>query len=133
MQRLLQDLRFAARQLRKSPGFAFTTILTLALGIGATTAIFSLVNAVLLRPLPFPQQDRLVWLQVGDHSAGGPPVAGALSYPDFFDWRAQQHSFSGVASYRTSGSTLSGVGDAQEIRSAIVSADFLPVLGVRPM
>ncbi len=133
MQRLLHDLRFAIRQLRKSPGFALTTILTLALGIGATTAIFSLVNAVLLRPLPFPKQDRLVWLQEGDQSAGGPAVPGALSYPDFFDWRAQQHSFTAISSYRTTGTTLTGVGDAQQLRSAIVSSDFLPVLGVPPM
>src|ERR1035438_6711397 len=96
MQRLVQDLRFAIRQLRKSPGFAITTILTLALGIGATTAIFSLVNAVLLRPLPFPQQDRLVWLDERDQPPQGIAVPGHLSYPDFLDWRKQQHSFSAL-------------------------------------
>jgi len=133
MPRLLHDLRFAIRQLRKSPGFAITTILTLALGIGATTAIFSLVNAVLLRPLPFPQQDRLVWLDELDRPAQGAAVGSHLSYPDFFDWRKQQHSFSGLASYRDSGVTLSGVGDAQQLPSQIVSADFFQVLGVHPM
>ena len=133
MNRLLQDLRFAVRQLRKSPGFATTTILTLALGIGATTSMFSLVNAVVLRPLPFPGQDRLVWLAAADKSAGGPAVADTLSYPDFIDWRAQSHSFSGIASYRHNGTTLSGDGDAQNIESQIVSADFFRVLGVRPL
>jgi predicted permease len=133
MQRLLHDLHFAIRQLRKSPGFAVTTILTLALGIGATTAIFSLVNAVLLRPLPFPQQDRLVWLQELDRPAQGAAVPGNLSYPDFFDWRHQQHSFSGLASYRDNGVTLTGVGDAQQLTSEIVSSDFFQVLGARPM
>lgn len=133
MHRLLHDLRFAVRQLRKSPGFAILTILTLALGMGATTAMFSLVNAVVLRPLPFPQQDRLVWMEAADRSAGGPAVADAISYPDFFDWRAQQHSFTVVASYRGSGTTLTGVGDAQQISSEIVSADFFSVLGVHPI
>src|SRR5580692_4904385 len=113
MQRLLQDLRFAIRQLRKSPGFAITTIVTLALGIGATTAIFSLVNAVLLRPLPFPQQDRLVALENLDVPAQGAAVPEHLSYPDFLDWRKQQHSFSVLASHRDNGVTLSGSGDAQ--------------------
>jgi putative ABC transport system permease protein len=131
MQRLLHDLRFALRQLRKSPGFALTTILTLALGIGATTTIFSLVNAVLLRPLPFPEQDRLVWLQIESRTAGV-AVPGNVSYPDFFDWRLQQRSFSGIASYRNGSVTLTGAGDAQELTSEIVSKEFFQVLGVHP-
>ena len=132
MPRLLQDLRFALRQLRKSPGFAITTILTLALGIGATTAIFSLVNTVLLRPLPFPLQDRLVSLLQLDQTAGA-TVGEHLSYPDFFDWRKRQHSFTAIAAYRDNGATLTGVGDAQQLTSAIVSSDFFQVLGVHPM
>jgi predicted permease len=108
------------------------TILTLALGIGATTCIFSLVNAVLLRPLPFPDQDRLVWLQLEDRSSGT-VVPGSLSYPDFFDWHSAQHSFSALGAYRTNGTTLTGVGDAQQLTSAVVSSDTFRVLGVRPM
>ncbi len=131
MQRLLHDLRFALRQLRKSPGFAVTTILTLALGIGATTTIFSLVNAVLLRPLPFPQQDRLVWLQIESRTSGV-AVPGNVSYPDFFDWRSQQRSFSGLAAYRSGEVTLTGVGEAKELTSEIVSKEFFQVLGVHP-
>jgi len=127
-------MRFALRQLRKSPGFAVTTILTLALGIGATTAIFSLVNAVLLRPLPFPEQERLVSLQLADLEPGVPANAQEpLSYPDFFDWRAQSHSVAGMACYRHAGVTLTGSGDPQQIESQTVSAEFFRVLGVHPM
>lgn len=129
---LMQDVSFAIRQLRKNSGFAFTTILTLALGIGATTAIFSLVNAVLLRPLPFPDQDRLMWLHQQDHSLPG-VAPEALSYPDYFDWRAQNHTFSGMASYDGSGVTLETGGDAQRLDAETVSANLFQVLGVAPM
>src|ERR1700751_891441 len=119
MQGLLQDLRFALRQIRKSPGFALTTIVTLALGIGATTAIFSLVNAVLLRPLPFPEQDRLMWVHQPGHSLPGVGPE-ALSYPTYFDWRAQNHTFSGIASYHSSAITFDAAGEAQHLDGQIV-------------
>jgi predicted permease len=134
MPTLLLDFRFAIRQLRKNPGFAAATVLTLALGIGATTAIFSLVNAVLLRPLPFPQQDRLVWLQKADQSLGPKVnVSEALSYPDFFDWRAKSNSFEGMASYHRASITLTGSGEPRHLDREIVSAEFFRVLGVHPM
>jgi predicted permease len=128
----MQELRFAIRQLRKNAGFALTTILTLALGIGATTAIFSLVNAVLLRPLPFPEQDRLMWVHQQDHSLPG-VMPEALSYPDYFDWRAQNHTFSGMASYNSGGVTLEMGSEAQRLDAATVSANLFQVLGVAPM
>jgi predicted permease len=137
MQTLLQDLRFAARQLRKSPSFAITTILTLALGIGATTAIFSLVNAVLLRPLPFPEQDRLVWInnthaaREGQKSENG-AVPNVFSYPDFLDLRKQNHSLASMASYHDTQFTLVGHGDAQHLEGFTVAADFFRTLGVHP-
>ncbi len=113
MQTLLQDLRFAARQLRKNPGFALTTILTLALGIGATTAIFSLVNAVLLRSLPFPEPDRLVWINNTRAPRQGQKLfhgvaPTVLSYPDYFDLRKQNHSLAYMASYHDTDVTLTG-------------------------
>jgi putative ABC transport system permease protein len=126
------DARFAFRGLRKDAGFAITTCLTIALGIGATTAIFSLVHAVLLRPLPFPEQDKLMWLKQQDHSLPG-VVPESLSYPDYFDWRAQTHTFSGMASYTGSGVTLESGGQAQRLDAQIVSANFFQVLGVPPM
>ena len=128
-----QDIRFSFRQLRRSPAFAITTILTLGLGIGATTAIFSLVNAVVLRPLPFPEQEKLMWLQnsyLAPGAAAGVPAN--LSYPDFFDWRVQNQSFARMASYRRDNVTLTGLGNAQQLPSAIVSSDFFRVLGVHP-
>lgn len=131
MHTLLQDLRFTLRQLRKNLGFTLTAALTLALGIGAATSIFSLVNAVLLRPLPFPQPDRLMSVQHEDHTAGTASPS-SLSYPDFFDWRARQHSFSAIASYRDASFALTGAGDAQYLEGEVVSAEFFQVLGIHP-
>jgi putative ABC transport system permease protein len=126
------DMTFAIRQLRKNYGFALTAILTLALGIGATTAIFSLVNTVLLRPLPFPEQDRLMWLSQQDHSLPG-TASEALSYPDYFDWRAQNHTFSEMASYTGGGVTLESDGETQRLDAQVVSANFFRTLGAAPM
>ncbi len=132
MSSLLQDLRFALRQLRKNPGFALTTILTLALGIGATTAMFSLINGVLLRPLPFPEPDRVMMIAPLDTSAVKAGVPESTSYPDFFDWRKQQHSFDSIASYRRDSHTLTGSGTPQNLDSEIVSSEFFRVLGINP-
>ena len=132
MSQLLNYVRFSVRQLRKSPMFALTTILTLALGIGATTAIFSLVYAVMLKPLPFPEQNRLVWLAQEDYSTGA-VIPESLSYPNYFDWRAQSHTLSGIASFRGAGVTLTGLGEAQRLNSETISSNFFQVLGVAPM
>jgi putative ABC transport system permease protein len=134
MRALLQDLRFAVRQFKKSPGFAFTTILTIALGIGGTTAIFSLVNTVLLRPLPFSEPDRI--MSVASRNDRNPGVSGnvgnSMSYPDFFDWRSQNKSFSALASLHDNDFTLTGNGEPQHLTGEVVSADFFRVLGLRP-
>jgi predicted permease len=124
-------LRFGVRQLRKRPMFAVTAILTLALGIGATTAIFSLVYAVMLKPLPFPDPSRLVWLSQEDHSAGT-SIPESLSYPDYFDWRAQNHTMTGLASFTGANATLTGMGPAQHLNSQTVSSNFFEVLGATP-
>jgi predicted permease len=133
MYSLLQDLRFAIRQLRKSPGFALTTTLTLALGIGATTAIFSLINAVLLRPLPFPEPSRLMSVGLIHTSVtkSGPPES--LSYPDFFDWRTRNRTFESLASYHGDNHTLTGNGTPRQIESQTVSSEFFRLLGINPL
>jgi hypothetical protein len=128
---LLKDLRFILRQSRKNLGFTLTAALTLALGIGAATSIFSLVNAVLLRPLPFPQPDRLMSVRPESHT-GGAVAPGSMSYPDFFDWRSQNKSFSSLAAYRDARFTLTGMGDARNLEGEIVSADFFHTLGIHP-
>jgi predicted permease len=132
MRTLLEDLRFTLRQLRGSPGFTITTVLTLALGIGSATAIFSLIDAVLLRPLPFPGQDRLVWVQKADQTlpAGNEEP---LSYPDFFDWRARNRTLAGIACYHGDSATLTGAGEPRHLGSQVVSTEFFRVLGVHPM
>ena len=132
MQTLLKELRFSLRQLRKNLGFTLTAVLTLALGVGATTSIFSLVNAVLLRPLPFPQPDRLMYV-IHEYHANGTISPNGISYPDFFDWRAQNHSFSAMASYRDDQFTLVSDGQANTLPAEIVSSELFRVLGIHPM
>jgi putative ABC transport system permease protein len=133
MHHLLQDLRFAIRQLRKNPGFALTTTLTLALGIGATTAIFSLINAVLLRPLPFPQPGRLMSVGMVHTSVGKSGVPESLSYPDFFDWRTRDHTFESLAAYHGDNHTLTGNGTPRQMEAQTVSSEFFRVLGINPL
>jgi hypothetical protein len=108
---LVQDFRYGLRQLRRSPGFAMTVVLTVALGIAATTVVFSLVNAVLLRPLPFPEPARLISLDTLGRPGGtsGPPTMRMdTSYPNFFDWRNESKSFASMASYTTGGMVFGG-------------------------
>ena len=129
---LWADVKYALRQLRRNPGYAVTAIVILASGIGATTGVFSLVNAVLLRPLPFPEPDRLMWVSQHDHSLPG-LAAESLSYPDYFDWRAQNHTFSGLASYVGGGVTLQTRGDSRRLDSQTVSSNLFDVLGAAPI
>ena len=134
MHNLQQDLRFGIRRMAKAPGFAVATILTIALGIGATTSIFSLVNAVLFRPLPFADPDRLVAAgPVNDRRPETAYSVNSMSYPDFFDWRAQNHSFSGLAVSRDNTVTLTGAGEPRHLDGEVVTGDFFKILGVEPM
>jgi len=130
MQTLLQDIRYAFRMIAKSPGFAALAVLAFALGIGANTAIFSVVNAVLLRPLPYPHSERLI--KFGESTPTFP--SGSVSYPNFLDWRASQHTFTDLALYRRDSYNLSsGNGTAPDrVGGARVSANFLKVLEVSP-
>ncbi len=128
---MLQDLRFALRSLRKNPGFAAVAALTLALGIGANTAIFSVVDAVLLKPLPYPHADRL--LQLATRGAGGGRMAMySLSYPDVKQLQALPKDFSGVAPYSNTRYNFAGRDQAREVAATIVSANLFGVLGVGP-
>ena len=99
MQTLLQDLRYALRMLRKNPGFTAVAVLTLALGIGANTAIFSLVNAVLLRPLPYPEPDRIVQLMLTSPEWNPGGTDSAANPPEFMVWREQTQAFEDIAAY----------------------------------
>src|SRR5688500_8781908 len=129
MDGLSRDLRFTLRSLRRSPGFFAVTVLTLALGIGATTAIFSVVNGVLLRGLPYPDADRIVRVyQVGEK--GG---RNQVSDPNFEDWKAQSRSFAALAQM-SSGGPVSVTGATEPVRAqaAWVSAEFFDALGVQP-
>ncbi len=122
---MLQDVRYAVRQLRKSPVFTVVAVLAIALGIGANTAIFSVVNAVLLRPLPYRDADRLVTLLHDyDH-----PVAPA----NYLDWRAQNHVFEDMGVAENWTPNLSGSGQAESVNALQVSSNLLPMLGVQPL
>ncbi|HVG38018.1 MAG TPA: ABC transporter permease [Pyrinomonadaceae bacterium] len=128
MNALWHDLRYAVRLWLKKPGFSLITILTLALGIGANTAIFSVVNAVLLRPLPYADPDRLV--RLSEDSPQVPQMS--ISYPNFLDWRAQNTVFSGLAAMQFRSLNLTGRNEPERLAGRAVSYDFFDVLGVRP-
>lgn len=130
---LFQDIRFGLRMLRKSPGFTVIALITLALGIGANTAIFSIVNAVLLRPLPFPEPERLIFMTSALTNANNVSLPFGTSYPDFLDWRATAKSFSGMASYHNDSVTLTGLDQPLHLNAEVVSGDFFNVLGIQPM
>src|SRR5882762_6600132 len=128
------DLRYGLRVLRKSPGFTAVVILTLALGIGANTTIFSVINATLLREPPFPEANRLVLLW---ETVGGPRNWSIISAPNFWDYRRQSRSFDGLAIFDSGGRgyNLSATGtkhEAEQVSGVRVSADFFSVLGVKP-
>jgi len=126
---LFQDVRYALRQLAKNPGFAGIAVLTLALGIGANTAVFSVVDAVMLRPLPYDHPERLVEAQSVRLRN---PLGAAVCYPDFFDWRAQNHTLEHLVSYHDDNFTLTGLDRPVQLDAEVVSWDLLPALGVRP-
>jgi putative ABC transport system permease protein len=129
METLLQDLRYGLRTLRNSPGFTAVALLTLALGIGANTAIFSILYGVLLRPLPYKEAARLIVLHETTPKVG----LVSVSYPNFLDWRAQSRAFSEMAAVNGVGFNLSGVDQPENITGQAVSPDFLDLLGMRPL
>jgi putative ABC transport system permease protein len=126
---LWQDLGYALRVLRKNPGFTAIAVLTLALGIGANTAIFSVVNGVLLNPLPYPHPEELVTL----HESKPNFNTGSVSYPNFLDWQKENHTLSAMAVSRSYAFSLTGLGEAEQVNAQFVTADFFPILGVNPV
>src|SRR5262245_9455652 len=126
MDTLWKDIRQALRVLRKSPGFTLVAVLTLTLGVGANTAIFSIVNAVLIRPLPFPDADRVmgVWAHTDTARQLG------VSYPEFADWREGNRTFEGLAVWRGQSVNLTGAGEPERLIGSFVSANFHRLLGV---
>jgi Tol biopolymer transport system component len=129
MQTLRQDLKYALRMLAKAPGFAAIAILTLALGIGANTALFSVVNGVLLNPLTYPHPNQLV--AVGERLPGFSDAG--ISYPNFLDWQRENKSFQALAIYRPDNFNLTGMGAAERVTAMRLSASFFPAFGVRPL
>jgi predicted permease len=128
METLWQDVRYSLRVLGKNPSFAAIAILTLALGIGANTALFSVVNGVLLRPLPYPQPDRIV--AISEKTANF--ERSSISYPNFLDWQRANSTFSSIAAYRSDDFSITGRGETERVRIGMVSAGFFEILGVTP-
>ena len=131
MDNLLQDLRYAFRMLFKTPGFTLLAIVTLALGIGANTAIFSVIYAVLLKPMPYPQPERLLLIR---ERVIGLFQSGSVSYPNYLDWRAAQRSCTDLAMFRNQGFNLAaqGEGEPERVRGLRVTANILSVLDLKP-
>jgi predicted permease len=129
LETLWSDVRYGMRMMARSPGFTLVAILTLALGIGANTAIFSVVNGVLLNPLPFPHPEQLVSL-----SESKPNFAtGSISYLNFRDWQRSNHTFSAMAISRPISFSLTGAGEAEQLKAELLSSDYFSLLGVKPV
>jgi putative ABC transport system permease protein len=128
MQNVWQDLQYGARMLLKRPGLTLIASLTIALGIGANTAIFSVVNAVLLRPLPYDEADRLVYLTERRENA----ETMSISHPDFVDWREQNRVFESIGVYNFGNYNLTTGGEPEQLRAGQVSADLFTALRVNP-
>jgi putative ABC transport system permease protein len=129
LESLLQDIRYAMRGILRAPAFSLVVILTLAVGIGANTAIFSAVYAVLLKPLPFPSGERLVWL--GESSAKASGIS--VTWINFEHWRMENHSFESMAGFEKADLTLTGRGQAVLTRAGVVTNEFFQLSGSRPI
>src|SRR5262245_30138256 len=133
MQNLLQDMRYALRMLLKKPGFTVVAVITLALGIGANTAIFSVVNAVLLRPLPFPESERLMRLYDKETDSAMASEHLEVAPANFLDWQQQSQTLAGMAAWAEEEDALAHQGQADPAVTAFVTANFFSVLGVSPL
>ena len=131
MENLWQDIKYGVRMLLKSPSFSIVATIALALGIGANTAIFSVVDAVLLRPLPFPNPEQLMTIWESDNQRG--QERGSYSYPNFRDLREQNHVFEHVSSYHNSDFIMTGHGEPARLQGAVVNADLFPLIGIAPV
>ena len=119
-----QDLIYGLRWLRKNPGFTLLAVLMLAVGIGVNTAMFSVINAVLLQPLPYPEPDRIVWM-----NESGPEVANRhVSYPNFVDWRARNSVFESMSTFRGWSVNITGTDKPEALDARIVTADYFRVM-----
>ena len=130
MQTLLQDVRYGLRMLRKAPGLTAVILIMLTLGIGATTAMFTIFDAILLRPLAYEKPDELV--QLWEKRTDGPFHQTEFSYPDYLDMKQQNKVFSQMGGYSGSSVTLSGKNGAEQVQAAVATTDFFETLGVRP-
>ena len=132
----MRDVRHMGRGLRRSPGFSIAVILTLALGIGGNTAIFSVVDQLLLRPLPYPHGEQLLTIYESFSSLAGVPRGGGsnvVSPANWLDWQRESRTLQGLAAWRTVTYTLTGVGDATRLNAQTVSSEFFPLLGIEPL
>jgi predicted permease len=129
LESILSDLKYAVRQMRKAPGFSAVVVIILALGIGANTTVFSIVDAVMIRPLPFAQPQKLVEVKASEEQHF---ESSDVSYPDFFDWRTQARSFEHLLSYHDTSDTLTGVGRPVRLDGEVVSWEMVPTLGISP-
>lgn len=126
---MISDLKYGIRWLRKNPGFALLAVLTLAVGIGVNTAMFSVVNTVLLRPLPFPEADRIVWMA----ESGAEVKDRWVSYPNFLDWRVRNQSFEAMSTFRGLSINLTGTDRAENLNARLVSAGYFKVMRATPL